>query len=1578
MASLQTLLYPSPTSPTSPGLPLPLKAASVEPVQSSNARDNLKAFRIHPGMDLVPAAKERLQVALKQDAWIHPNPNLNYVDLFKNLKVGTDELKIQHYKRAYFPPLRISALEFCQFIEKRLGVPPVLAGSAVGYSLAGRKNHDLDFKVFLQRQNYQDLRIHGGLDEWIIRLSVDFILEKLRVSGVPLNYEADGLRDLINSVYLHRKHQVINESERNCDAIFINMGHDFLFIMNPDYRWYLATFDRFLLSIDEEAIYYLSPQKMDDTEGFQKTLSADIQKTMNDLQKGQFIVEKPSETRDLFVRLIHASLKGMTIESPTLVIGEALRLLQSEYTMNSALFIKRIHTLFEKFAYSYSPVEILLATFSLLQHVKDPKLCSHWCWIAAQALRDDGPKIILNSIKSRKLGEYSNLLLFGKAKALEIVPREFNFLKIGGLLTKLNVDEQGVISDILTVIQAIVSLESERDPKFLRLQKIFFDRPAIEEMLVRCSTSLTNLKKYFEDLSLLLEYLGLPKKYMDGESNLLNALLRSLGRKSIDLGSLRPSFEELKKILGDHPGVIFPAHLKLKKDLQLCLDTMSLQERKTKDGLGEFIAVFAHRMKNSGFCPDIKYIRQMNERLAKLASRRETFGTVMPLTESFHLMTESILKKYHGIELLYEIKRFNQYTKKIGIITLSQAEAIDLQLMKAFQSIRVDHHLKLSHPFYQLWSQESFAKNPKFLSCLVGDILKETIHTGKETPLTDTDNPLYEIVNQVLESPYYQDHLDLIYAVYKELLNYALKKGFKGDLQKIGKLTIAILTKTKSLNLSSDEFLSLVKLVEQLLNLSSDAFQTQKRHFLGVKLVHLLAENCKIQSAQQNSLLLKSISVVLQDTNTAKTQEIYKKSIRLLLPAYAKQYDGKEIQTLQERLLGDLENRSSTMSRFIDFMASHNLLLAKEFLESFKPHMTSSDRHQAVSSICKKLISKKDPEQMHEAFLIWQKTVPDTASFAHHVVQGIDLFNAIQTLPQLTRSVLLKKYIQEIIKVLQQSRKDITTLPLAPHQQLTAHVEEILKAIRSTDSAELNPLFKEFWKVADDSNLIDRSRTPLPQELIQSALKEGKVPMETLAKLEKSDSKSMDSSELHAIKNLLAAPKPVLEKQIKIWEYSKKILAAESTAVSNDQKLGLVKSLLEKHYFFEVISYLLEVPAIGKFCHQNPIYWQSLVDALAQYEDLNSIKGLIKMAIHHEIAEIPLISCALPYTSQINLIKVLMILCKRCPENMSVYCNLFKSLQEQMPAVESKELRNRVKDFIEILLAMENPDALAEACQIFSKKAAYTHLVKTAVLLLNSFAPYEKNLKTDEKLNNSMLQLMRYLHRQNLIDPKTKHKDLQSLIAHVLGRIKKHPNEKADHQRQTENCEDSSSANGAATQSKFMLFDRKISPIKKSIMALNRSVDGMLRGTFAFTARLAHEIAIGAIMVNNPGQYMHWALLVSLNAAVTKFAYNLHNIFSKNHHITNSMISKVALKALCFTIFTGLTPFLIELTSRGLGFGQKFEKSYIDGVDVASLILPLAVFNESEYYDEDAISFITSLATAILTRKLAFKNLKPT
>ena len=1573
MVSLQALLYPPLTLPQSS---LSLGASK----NSETVRENLKAFGICYAGKLESSAIGRMQDALKEDAWLYPNSKLDYTNLIDFRKLGIAESKLQNIQ-TYFPPLRIPALEFCQFVERRFGVAPVITGSTVGYALVGRKNHDLDFKIFLQREDFLDSRNFDDLDEMIIGYCCDFILEKLEIMGVPLNFKAYELRELIKSAYLYKRHLVTRESEKNCDAIFINIGHDFLFIMNPDYRGFLATYERFLISLDQPAIYYLSQQKSSLTEAeFQKSLESDIQKATEDLRSGRFIVEKPRNSKDLFVRLIHASLKGMTIESPSTIIPDALALLQSEYTMNTSLFIKRLHTLLEKFSKTHEPIEILLTIFSILQHIKEPKLRNYWCWIAAQALRDDASKILLTSIKSKPIKAYSHLLLAPRKKIqTELAPPEFRPIKKGKAFIKIIGEHPEISSDILNILHGVCLLEAERNNKAHQLKMSFFDTPNIGKTIFRCSQSLSNLKKYSKELIELLEILGLPAKYMENESNLLNSLLQYLEKKSVNLDSLRPSFEELRKILGEHKGIIFPIHVKLKKDLQLYVDQMAPQERKKKEGLGEFIILFAHRMKTTGFCPTIEHIRQFNKRLSKLAESQQNIGAILPLTEAIQVMIERVLKKpSEGLELLYELKRFNNYVQKIGILTTAQAEAIDTQLIKGFYAIKSEHQLKLSVPFYRLWTQESgFTKDPKFCSCLLGNTLREAIQL-RRTSSQDTD-ALYEILNEALKSPYYADHLDLIHFIYKDLLTVALKKDSKVDLAKLGNITLEIFLKIRGAHLSQDELSLISTMIEKLLNLSKNAWQARKQHYLGVKLVHLLAENCKMNSMKINSLLNKSISIVLLDKKNEKTNRIFKKTVELLFStSCVNTVDGAEARTLKEKLLSDLENRSATMRRYVDFVARQNISAAKEFLADFKPHMTSFDWNQANYSICNKLIATNEPDLIKEAYLIWEKLIPDTEILTLHLFLGINLFRAIQLNPKLAHSDLLQNYIAVTTRLLQQYDKDIAQLTLVPKQQLMSHVDEIIGTINTFKFPQSQGILNAFWKASEEAQLIDRVKTPLPPMLIQSALEEGSVPIEVLKVLDQFDPKSDLSATkqaLQAIHNLFSSPKYVEGNRNKIWEYCKKLLLANPKSVSDDQKLILLELLFENKFFFDVINLGVNTPIFHTFCHKNPKYWQLLIDALAQYDDLKSMREMMLTIIHIEIIDFPpSLITTLPYASQLNLIRVLTILCERFPKNFSTYCVLFNKAHDELLEVNSKEVRNLVKDFIVVLVTIENSKSVNEACKIFCKKTEYSHLLKTTVLLLRSFAPYEKNLDKIRELNASMLQLLYYLRDQNFIEVGFETDGLESVIRHVLGNVKKHPKEKKEYKDHHIEKSKVLKTSAPTTQpSKSLIFDKQISFKRKIFTIIDRGSDGFLRGGLAFATRITTDLITDAVRTSHPLQYAQWTRSIVGRVVAIKIAYSLYDVLSKKDPSIGK-ISKAALKAICFTAFTGLSTILIEMGIRSYGHGPNFATSDMDLVDLAALTLPFLAFHKSEYYEENIISYVVSLVIASLTRSIAFKS----
>ena len=1558
--------------------------------------ESLKSFGIYYVGELEPEAIARRNEALKKEVWLYPNSFLDYSALIQSQKLGISSEQLQKRIDVFFPPLKISALDFCQFIKKHLGVAPFLGGSTVGHCFFNLKNHDLDFKIF----THQKGRFHST-EVMLRELYCAYILQILQAQSVPLDFKNHNILELVKSVYLYTNLPIYNPSRSQCEAVFTNLGHDLMCIINPDFRWYLATHDQLLLSVEDNSIYCFSSQKESSPGDIQSNLKEKVDCALGHLKNKQYVVRNPLQSHNLFVRLIHATLKEFSIDSPSTIIPIALNQLEKEYKSNTALFIKRIHSVLEKFNESDDAINLLLVTLSLLQQIKEPKLREQWCSIASQPLCISTSQNLTASIKSKPQKDFSDLLLLIKSSSKSpiekkpplFVPQKKD-LEVAAFIQR----HPEITEDFLIVLNGILLLEHEQNPRASQLRKILLNDYSSEETIYRCASSWLGIKKFAKELIPVLKAIGLSSVYFENDNDLfLQSLLKYLDSSKFKIDTSKPTFQIFNKIVfSELSDTKILKHLKAKSDLNLCLSKMSSAERKTPWGWGEFITIFSFRMKTKGFCPPLNYIQQLNIRLEKLLESPANSDIKKGLTESIHLMMENVLTKQpQNIKLLYEIKRFNNYAKQLGLITDEFSESIDQQIIKISFDIKPDEQPDLYFPFYQLWLQNSafLSKEPRFASHILGGVLKYAATLASSDTAANLDF-LYVCLDEALKTSFCAEHYQSINFIYQKLLTHAIKGGDKKTQTKLGLIMIKLLETSKGISLQQNEVSQVLQLIESLLQLSKKNAKAEIEHYIGIKLVHYLAENCKIDASHQKSLLLKCSSIVLLDKSSDKTQRIYKKSIELIFRQQS--HTDESATKVCEHLTANLDHRSSLIGRFIEFVASQNIEEGERFLKLFKPILDSLDFDQAHFHLCKIQLATNQKEYLKKAYQSWKSHHPNPKSLTIHFTFGKMFFDSILKNTQGKNYAWLQNCLQEFIISLHRFNESIKISQLTEKNQLTLMIEEINKISCSLEDKGFEPLIQKLWDVSSELGLINREKTSMPLILIERALGDSQVPPAAFEAIQKFDhGKFMNSEAIRwgnqLFKNIIQDPVYRESHKDKILPIAVRLLQADSKLVSNAIKLQLFQALISKRLYTELTHLISECPKeFMELCEANPRNWENLSTAILYCTELADELNIIA-PFQYEIISKEKILTSFFQNSYIVLIELITKHCKKFPFYHDEHAVSIRRILNQPKLQNSKTLRNLLELFINTLADIKTYEATIEICKIYimyhafhelkyNKRIRYFGSLQTLTKILEALLPYaNKPDKNQGIISQMIMQILHNFHNTEELKGIENFTELQDVINFVKRgfdpiTIENESKNSSARQRQDDQSsrQVSQAADPTRTLKKSWLLSKGLEEINaQGVFGLWGLAEGCVRGEISTYARIVSEQALGHIatrdtLLSNSAKI---CMRFGLFTAMTEYRYRLHAQQTAPDHSTLDKIQKVSKKRFITNSIALGSCILIQILSR-LYMSNKNYDNYGDLVDLFALILPFSVFSSKDYYEEDILTIVTSAFYSFYTRRV--------
>lgn len=541
----------------------------------------------------------------------------------------------------HLPILSFSAEEILDYLilnlikYKIITTTPFFSGGFARHCQVETPFNDLDIIFFIEAGNF-DLIFH---------FFRNFIEIKLKALGAKLNFSSSKIFEFIESVYLYKKKIIRHEEDL---ASLIGFGSiEFKFVLKRHYRYYVANYERFLVPIKHNSLFFAHPES-----DYSPVKSS---QALEDLIFGEFHVDHPETVIDPLFRITHASTNGFGIDFTSELLPDALKKFTISYPCTETASQDLMQKLRGHLDNHYpNQPEGQMVDFvnllSLLQGLNKTSLYNHYITILAKALSCEREHGQLKLRKGKKLEDYVELispLSKMEEKCAKIPPTLFPQVEAFKLLSTLIGQHPEISSHFVAFMQGLffsewckkspnIVMDSTKNHWQLGLQTsqdqcyyLTMPKGTLEELAINTLCSLKELNQFEVVLEQILREFNIPTfsfKELHKQafiSELLHAFESPKVRSLISLKILTGANSRVLKefIPKEMPGYIDSQTLHL-WDLQTGLQEYS-RGMEEQTSLHLLIALLRHRIRHTGWQFSSEYFRQINRRLELLQNLPE-------------------------------------------------------------------------------------------------------------------------------------------------------------------------------------------------------------------------------------------------------------------------------------------------------------------------------------------------------------------------------------------------------------------------------------------------------------------------------------------------------------------------------------------------------------------------------------------------------------------------------------------------------------------------------------------------------------------------------------------------------------------------------------------------------------------------------------------------------------------------------------------------------------------------------------------------------------------------------------------
>lgn len=618
---------------TSSSSSLPLHSTH-SPTTSTSSESDLKhlsekldrLFGVKYVKELEPEEIDRRNAILTTPQRHAPTPALD----ISKLGVSSEN------RALHLPILSFSAQEILDYLisnlikYKIITTTPLFSGGFARHCLVETSFNDLDIIFFIEAGNF-DLIFH---------FFRNFVEIKLKALGAKLNFSSSKIFEFIESVYLYKK-KIIGHEENL--ASLIGFGSiEFKFVLKRHYRYYVANYERFLVPIKHNSLFFAHPEP--------HYSPAKSSQALEDLKLGEFHVDCPEAVIDPLFRIIHATTNGFGIDFTSQLLPDALKKFTTSYPCTETAsrdLMQRLRGHLDNHYPNQPEGQMVdfVNLLSLLQGLNKTSLYNHYITILAKALSCEREHGELKLRKGKKLEEYAELILplsKMEEKCAKTPPTVSPQAEAFKLLSNLISQRPEISAHFVAFMQGLffsewckkssnIVMDSVKSYWQLGLQTsqnqcyyLTMPKGTLEELTINTLCSLKELNKSEVDLEQILRGFNISTfSFKDFISELLDAFESPRVRSLISLKILTGANPRVLKefIHKEMPGYIDSQTLHL-WHLQTSLQEYS-RGMEEQTSLHLLIALLRHRIRHTGWQFSNEHFRQINKRLELLQNLPE-------------------------------------------------------------------------------------------------------------------------------------------------------------------------------------------------------------------------------------------------------------------------------------------------------------------------------------------------------------------------------------------------------------------------------------------------------------------------------------------------------------------------------------------------------------------------------------------------------------------------------------------------------------------------------------------------------------------------------------------------------------------------------------------------------------------------------------------------------------------------------------------------------------------------------------------------------------------------------------------
>jgi hypothetical protein len=519
-----------------------------------------------------------------------------------------------------------------------------------------------------------------------------------------------------------------------------------------------------------------------------------------------------------------------------------------------------------------------------------------------------------------------------------------------------------------------------------------------------------------------------------------------------------------------------------------------------------------------------------------------------------------------------------------------------------------------------------------------------------------------------------------------------------------------------------------------------------------------MAENCKIHASILTPLLGRSAAISLLYQEDPIIKKIYVKGMELLLqhsvlpPFLERDFYSKHLVSFENQ-------KSTLMKYFIDFISGQNPSKAEEFLELFRKEMKPHDLDQAHYAICESSILLGIHENIKKAYEMWNSRTPSETTFIMHLKIAFLLLK--EELDKKKNLAQINVILQSYNTCLCDFGNQILLLPKEEMELLSLQVKAIIKSVSDTQKQESGTPLAKLWDISTALKLIDDTTASMPSLLVESKLKEGRVPLQVVETIVNTNQQCSPVSAIHSkwglqlFHNIIDDPDYRKIHADNLGRLALRLFETTAASVTIEERVGLLRTLGQKKLYPQLIYLFSTQPLLyATLIESNRSYrilWSDLIDALEHCPDL-VIKYHVPLYLHmvskvwpksfellSEESCLIILECAMKEFIHNPSAKLDNTILGNVPsfKNFGMFLNV---ILFEMPQVKnSVRIRNMIQDFISQLLKIGSLEAVLMA--------------SVAYMNYNNFATKKPNpaVKTCAtiKANVSLLKCLRHFQKNH-------------------------------------------------------------------------------------------------------------------------------------------------------------------------------------------------------------------------------------